>query len=141
MSSYFDTFTKVILPVTLAFVSGGGLVAYFKYKKEKPQANADVIVTFANGWEKYAQKLENRLDLSDKRISELTEFYEKKLQLLTDTYERRVAEKDKRINQLEERVEVLEKELHRYQVVEGKTEIARDELHQSVDKSINQIQG
>ena len=138
-SETMDIIIKVVIPVILAFVSGGGLVAYFKYRQEKPQANADVIVTFANGWEKYASKLEARLDLSDKRISELTEFYEKKIEILTLTYDQKVEAKDRRIRDLENRVEILEDELHKYQTIETKTEVAREDLHASVDTSIDQL--
>lgn len=135
-----------ILPVVLALLTGGGLTGYFVYRGNKPKTeaeakriNADVIVTFADGWEKYAKTMENRMSEMEiryeKRISDLEKLIEDK----DKAHAKVVLEKDRRIDELEDRVNYLEEELERYQRAESKVEIVKENLHQSVDENLDQM--
>lgn len=102
-----DILIKVVLPIVAALLGGGAVAAVLQYKLNRPKTNAeaqkvaaDVIVTFADGWKSYAEKLE-------RRIMDL----EKRNERADERYDIMVAEKDKQIAELKSRILVLEKQV------------------------------
>lgn len=127
---------KILGSVFLGILGAGGIGGgYFAYKSNKPKNDAeskkleaDVVVTFADGWKKYADKLEERM-------SELEQSIETK----DKAHAKVVIEKDLRIDKLEKRVRELELELERYREMKGKVEIAQTDLHHSVDSTFDDL--
>lgn len=130
-----DFLKDFAVPIVSAFLGAGGFGAYFIYKGNKPKnsaeaqkLSADVIVTFADGWQKYAEKLETRMDEMEKNFD-----------LKEKTYTQALLSKDEKIKELEGRINVLEAELELREGIKQKAEEAREILHHSVDDSINEI--
>lgn len=140
---------QILAPVLGGFLGVGGIGAYFAYRSAKPKSeaeankvNAEVVVTFADGWEKYAKKLEERLDIAEKAIAENSRALDEQ----DKKYREIIAKKDAEIKDLqdrnvvlEERVATLEAENHKYKTADGKVEDARTTLHQSVDSAVDEL--
>ncbi len=118
-------FTPIILGVMGVL---GGSYGYFYYKSTKPKSvaeaqklNAEVVVTFADGWQKYAEKIEARMTDMEKR-------YEKTIQI-----------KDAEIMELKRRVKDLENQIDKYRIKEGKIDEVKQNLHISVENELDTI--
>lgn len=71
----FDQILTALSPAAGLFIAGG-IGRYYSYKAGKPKSaaeaqkiNAEVVVTFAEGWRSYAEKLERRSEDLEKRLS------------------------------------------------------------------------
>lgn len=100
MSPEFIEVLKIIGPVLAAVASGGAFAAYYNYKGGKPKTaaeaqklQADVVVTFAEGWKGYAEKLEGRLERTENDIAALR----KALEEQDDKYRGIIKQKDEEI--------------------------------------------
>jgi len=122
-------FLKIISPILAGFLSVGGIGAYFSYKSKKPineaeakKVNAEVAVTFADGWQKYAQKLEDRLAEMDRKVDALSLEMNKQAQEYREIIQKKDVEIKDLQNQnhnLELRIEDLESELVKYKKLDG----------------------
>lgn len=122
---------KIIAPVVAGFLSVGGIGAYFSYKSKRPvneaeakKVSAEVAVTFADGWQKYAQKLEDRLADMDKKVDMLQLEMNKQAQEYREVIQKKDIEIKDLQNQnhnLELRIEDLESELVKYKKLDGGT--------------------
>jgi hypothetical protein len=108
---------QILTPVLAAFLGAGGIGAYYVYKGNRPKTaaeaqkmNAEVLVTFADGWKNYAEKMEEKNSLLEKEN-----------------------------NLLRERITLLEQELIKYKDKELKLDVARTGLHKAVDENIDEI--
>lgn len=130
-----EQFLNVIAPVLGGCLGSGGIVAYYAYKSNKPKTaaeaqriNADVVVTFAEGWKAYAEKLEMRLDATEAVQADLRREIGRLQSAIRDQDEKNrqtLQEKNDQIyrlqakNQdLERRVGDLEEELLKYRQAE-----------------------
>ncbi len=114
------TLSTIILPIALAFLSGGGIVAYFRYLETKPenrqkarQINATAEVTLGEGWSKLAEKLERRLEASERANEARIKGLERQIADNEKEHRRIVEEKDQEIKRLKRRITVLERELEK----------------------------
>ena len=141
-----DNIIQIVAPILAAFLGAGGIGAYFAYRGSKPKTsaeaqkiNADVVVTFADGWQKLYNEMKTRVDEieahAEKRIGDLEKLISEK----DLAHEKVVIEKDKRIDELEQRVTDLEKELERYKKIEGKVTEVKQGLHDDVDNRMDQM--
>lgn len=115
-----QTLSSNVVPIILALVTGGGLVAYIKYLQTRPEALAKArSINISSGGEliehykEYIQDLEKRLGRVEKRYDDLKEEIEKKD---VETY-KLLTEKDREIAQLKRRVGDLEEELKLYKKI------------------------
>lgn len=134
---------KLLAPIIGGFLGVGGIGAYYSYRSTKPKTeaeakkvDADVVVTFAEGWQKYAEKLEKRLDDTEKGITALKAAMENQ----ATEYKRIIAEKDTEIKDLqdhnrslENRIDDLENELTKYKQIDTKVNTVRGMLHEGVE--------
>lgn len=124
-------FLSIIGPIIGGFLGVGGVGAYYSYKSSKPKTfaeaqkiNAEVVLTFADGWKAYAEKLERRSEDLDVRLHSNEEDIYKLQQAIRDQDEknrRTLKEKDDQIydlqaknRTLERRVSDMELELSKY---------------------------
>lgn len=132
-----DIFKAIIVPILLAFLTGGGGVAgYLKYKTERPsvksqsrKTDAEAETLFANGWKDLAQGLEARITNLEKLMATREAEYLKTLK-----------EKEREIVALNARIDGLELELNKYKTTTTeKIEVAKEDIHIAVDESIDQL--
>lgn len=132
------TLTEVLS--ILAPIVGGGLgvravSSYYVYRRNKPKTaaeaqkiDAEIVVTFADGWRTYAEKMEAqaaklgaRLDANEREIDDLKEAMrnqdEKNRQTLREKNEQ-IYDLQSKNRKLELRVNDLEIELSRYRSAE-----------------------
>lgn len=117
-------------PAAGLFIAGG-IGGYYSYKSNKPKTaaeaqkiNAEVVLTFADGWKAYAEKLERRSEELEARLNANEEEITKLQRAIRDQDEKNrqtLQEKDRQIDDLqaknrtlERRVSDLESELSRY---------------------------
>lgn len=140
---------KIIAPIIGGFLGVGGIGAYYAYKASLPtntaganKINADVVVTFAEGWRQYAEKLESRLEKNEQEVARLKEAIaeqDTRYGLIIKEKDNEIAELQEHNRTLELRIDDLEKEMGNYRRLETKTEVAREDLHKSVDESIDTL--
>lgn len=149
-----------IITIVGSLLSGGTLVAFINWmansKKSKAEArnvNVTAEVTLGEGWKAYADKMEKRFDESEKKFNERIKELEKTIDENKKAYEATLQIKNKEITDLtdamstmkrknttlSERVDNLQAELDKYKKMDQQTELAREDLHHSVDASIDNI--
>lgn len=113
--------TQELAPVVISFITAGGigsLVTYFmtksKIASEVKKIDAETVTTLADGWQKYAQKLEERIDEMEQKYEDRIHDLEILMNEREVIYNQTIADKDNRIVELEGRVSALEAELIRY---------------------------
>lgn len=122
---------SILAPILGGFLGVGGIGAYYKYRGNKPKTaaeaqkiNAEVVLTFADGWKDYAAeiksyagKLEGRLDVNDKEIQDLRTAIreqDEKNRITLHEKDEQIYELQTRNRNLEQRVYDLEIELSKY---------------------------
>lgn len=133
----FNELLSILVPIAGGGLGVGSISAYYSYKSSKPKTlaeaqkiNAEVVLTFADGWKTYAAKLDERLNENDQEIRELKKAIrdqdEKNRQTLREKDEQ-ISELQAKNRSLERRVNDLEMELLKYQQVEqGKSVDVKD---------------
>jgi len=125
-----------ILATALGGVLGtGGITAFYYYRTNRPktdaearQIRANVENTFADGWERYASKLEARQD-----------YLEKKLDDQEATCNKILATKDEEIRSLKRRVFDLETKVAKYEDKAGKVDEVKVVIHEAVEENVNKL--
>jgi hypothetical protein len=101
-----------IAPVIVALAGGGALAAFLTYRKDRPKTEAEaakvkaeVVVTFADGWEKLAREtllrfdaLNIRFDAADKELRRLRDLIDEK----DKAHQKALLQKDEEIRVLNE---------------------------------------
>lgn len=111
---------SLFIPVLAAFLTGGGIVAYFRYLETKPenakkarQINVTAEAQLGEAWAKYAERLERRIDgmekANDRRVKDL----ETHIEELERVHAQQLREKDEEIGRLKRRIKTLETELEK----------------------------
>lgn len=147
---------QVLAPVLGGFLGVGGIGAYFAYRSAKPKTeaeakklNAEVVVTFADGWKLYSEKLEKRLEMTEIKLSEVATAQEAQ----EAKYREIIRIKDDEIGELREtnrvlkennmvlegRLDALETELRLYKTSDGKQADTRQQLHSDVNKAMDNL--
>lgn len=147
MESTFIEILKVLSPVltaVIAVAAGGG--GYFWYKATRPKTtaeaqklNAEVVVTFADGWQKLYQEVLDKMQKMEDRYEARVTGLEAMIREKDEAHSRVVAEKDKRIDELEKRVDDLEAELEKYRGVGKKVDRVKESLHHDVESKLDEI--
>jgi chromosome segregation ATPase len=141
----FISIIQLFSPILLAGLTGGSLVAYFNYRSKRPEslARANAIdATTSEGitkqWERYAEKIETRMNEMSAEIEALRKDVHEK--------ERATAEKVVEIIELKRQVKdlysknrELERRLKVYETVGEKVENAKIEIHHTVEEQLNDI--
>lgn len=137
---------KILAPVLGGFLAVGGIGSYYGYKSlkakrsaEAQKINAEVVVTFADGWQKYAEKLEKRMEEMEGRYEKRIVDLERLIEDKDKAHAKVVIDKDKRIDELEARVNELENQLAHYQGKDAQIDTVRDTLHHSVDENMETL--
>lgn len=108
-----------IAPILMAIAAVFGAVGlYFTNRANNAQS-------YATGWQGYAKKLEERITA-----------LERDLQQRSLVHANELLYKNKRIKDLEGRVDYLEGELIKYQELTSKVDIAKEHIHEVVESSI-----
>jgi len=138
----FLAIAQTVAPAIAGFLAVGGIGSLFAYWSAKPKTqaealkiNSEVVVTFATGWEKYANKLEERLEATEKKQMELSQVLDAQELKYRDI----ISQKDTEIKNLQNRVGVLEEELERYKPTSDKQNTAREAIHESVDTAMDNL--
>lgn len=147
MESSFIEILKILSPVLTAVIAvGGGGAGYFWYKATRPKTsaeaqklNAEVVVTFADGWQKLYNEVLTKMEQMEGRYEKRVTDLETLIRSKDEEHARVVAEKDQRISDLEKRVDDLEAELEKYKGVEARVEVVKEGLHTDVDKRMKTI--
>lgn len=153
---------------TILFLLGGGIVTPLitllitwlvnknKTKAETQNINITGEVGVGDFGLRYATKIEADNDKLRVHLDKVIEEFESRLKRMEIALEEEKEENAKlkeekiiliqekkdlniKIDNLEARIDILEKELKKYQVVEAKVETTRDDLHASVDSSIDNL--
>lgn len=119
-----ETLLQIIAPIIAAFLSVGGIGAYFSYRQNKPKTEAeaqrieaDVVVTFAEGWKQLAEKLEskvNKLEIDIAKLRQALDEQDEKYQSIIRTKDKEILDLQAKNDILEKRVDELELELAKY---------------------------
>lgn len=117
-------FLTIIGPIVAGFLGVGGVGAYYSYKASKPKTsaeaqkiNAEVVLTFADGWKSYAEKLETRLTTNEVDILKLQRDIrdqDEKNRMTLQEKDRQIDDLQSKNRTLERRVSDLELELSKY---------------------------
>lgn len=132
------TWVAALSPIFTALFGVGGVVAYLEYRSRIPGFKADTAktvtgteVSVAQAWQNYAQQIDARFQKMQVQYDELYNSF--------DLMRKSLQARDDEIAMLKRRIADLETELMKYQTVVPTVEKARETLHQTVDKEINQI--
>lgn len=144
-----ETIVQIIGPGAVGLVAAGAIAAWFKYRGDKPvtdanasKVQADIVVTFADGWKNLYKEVLDRLDHMEEQMAKQKQEHDK----LIFAKNEEIKELKNRLNKaefdvarLKQEADDLRMELQKYQRIETTTEEARETLHNSVDQSIDQI--
>ncbi len=135
---------KIVGPI-LGGGAGVGLISgYYSYISNRPKTlaeaqkiNSEVVVTFAEGWQKYSENLEKRLNENERRTAEIQ-------RLMLDqeaVYEEMIKHKDIEIADLQDklreqeiRINDLQKEVN---LCKSAGKIASEEVHTQMHEDLN----
>lgn len=137
-----DIFTKIVTPIIAALGTTGVITGYWAYRSSRPKTlaeakktDAEVVTTFAKGWEDLYKEVYNRLEKMEDRYA--------KLELHLAEREKAHAEasriKDARIAELQDNVAKLQADLLRYEIVNTQVEVVKEGLHAAVDDNLEQL--
>lgn len=122
-----DTSTLTIIGAFITVMVG----AYVAFKKSNTDSRATTItgeIGLADGWQKYAKKLEDRITALEQGVIEREK-----------VYIQAIKEKDQRIDELEQRIDDLETEVDKYRNLSTKVVEAKDNIKETVENSLGEI--
>lgn len=138
---------KVLSPIIAAVIAvAGGAYGYFALKASKPKTqaeadklNAESVVTIADGWQKLYKEVLERMDTMEKRYEKRISDLEQLIKEKDEAHALVVAQKDRRIDELEKRVSDLETELDKYKGLDQKVDDVKSGLHHDVEDRLEGI--